>query len=228
MKKSRQATKRTLDFLTAWANVDADAVWPLVKRFPEYAPPGFKGAKDHATALSIPSDWTEDIQEAWRLPDAESREWKLIVLLAKIAGNKTLSRENLRTNNPPGIWQAKLAKAVAWCVSASARLGVCERCDRCFLKTTEHVKRYCSRKCGAAITAKAAMERHRARKHDAMLETAREAVSEYVQCNRRKGWKDFAVERINQVHRTAITAKSLSRWVKAGELQEPKQKGGKA
>lgn len=108
----------------------------------------------------------------------------------------------------------------------SLSVGPCERCDKYFLTKTQHRKIYCSRKCGAFATAKLATQRHRAARHKALLETAQEAIAEWAKRPRREDWKTFVVRRINEKHKTVITAKSLSRWVKAGKLQGPPQKGG--
>lgn len=101
--------------------------------------------------------------------------------------------------------------------------GPCPICGIYFIRKYKREKKYCSGRCSKAVPSQPRMKARRASIHNTKLETAREAIEEWSTLSTREEWKSFAVRHVNQKHRTTITEKSLSRWVKAGELLEPKK-----
>lgn len=69
--------------------------------------------------------------------------------------------------------------------------GPCARCGKYFLKKTERPRMYCSRKCGAAITATDAVRMFRQREHVRKLERARKSIERWCTRNRRMTCKDW-------------------------------------
>lgn len=95
--------------------------------------------------------------------------------------------------------------------------GPCKRveCGRYFLRRTSHPKFYCTQRCASLTTAPAAMKRKRDAQHKQQVEDAQRAISKWERRRRNDDWKLWVASE------TEITARTLSGWVKNGELREP-------
>ena len=116
--KLRSSTRSdsSLQFLTEWVNSSEKGIARLARRFPKYCPPGFAGSNGQVR-LGPPENWREELQAAWRLPDAKTRRWALLKLLAEVAGNAAFQA---------GDWQTQIMDALFDAAVQADRLRTCE------------------------------------------------------------------------------------------------------
>lgn len=69
--------------------------------------------------------------------------------------------------------------------------GPCARCDKYYLKKRRNQKRYCSRDCGAAMTALEATRKKRQEEYRTKIRRAKSAMERLPRRHRRKGWKEL-------------------------------------
>jgi hypothetical protein len=111
--------------------------------------------------------------------------------------------------------------------------GPCPGCQMYFVCPTEHVKTYCSRACRSGLTARKSLATSRAAKLDQRLKWARAGIKEWSLRQQGGAWKNYIVryvrdrerdwaQRKNKREPDPIHEKSISHWVNAGLLQEPK------
>lgn len=106
----------SLRFLRGWANSSENDIAWLAKQYPSYCPPPFIGLNG-MVKLGPPENWREELQAAWRLPDAKTRRWALLKLLAEVAGNAAFET---------GDWQTQIMDALFDAAIQADRLRTCE------------------------------------------------------------------------------------------------------
>jgi len=93
--------------------------------------------------------------------------------------------------------------------------GPCPRCDKYYVKKTSRQKTYCSRRCGATLTAIAATRKKRQEKRLEELSRTQAAANQWATVQTRQPWKEWVSTRTN------ITVKWLTRAVNKGDLRAP-------
>jgi len=97
--------------------------------------------------------------------------------------------------------------------------GPCARCGKYYIKKRASQNVYCSRRCGNAATAAAALRVQREKDHTDKLHRAAEAAQKWTTAKTKLDWKRFVSR-----SEPDITPKFLTRAVNEGEFTEP-QKG---
>jgi hypothetical protein len=106
--------------------------------------------------------------------------------------------------------------------------GPCPGCRRYFPKRIARDQSYCSRKCLESRVIIPATRKMREKQHARLLELASEAISVWKRRKRSSPWKKWTVAHMREKDGSvSITEKSLTRWVKSGELIDPEKKDGK-
>ncbi len=95
--------------------------------------------------------------------------------------------------------------------------GPCPRCEQYYVKKTSRQKTYCSRRCGANMTATASTRRRRQAKRVQKLLRAQEFANEWATVHTQKSWKEW----ISAQTKMEITVKWLTRAVNKGDLTSP-------
>jgi len=109
--------------------------------------------------------------------------------------------------------------------------GPCPRCGKYFVRNSLHQKVYCSKNCSSHVTAIRSSKKSRSAAHKRRIDWAKEGTAEWLSRPRRNEWKSWVVEFVNTKERSwankhkkspgPVTRKSLTRWVNAGEIQQP-------
>lgn len=96
--------------------------------------------------------------------------------------------------------------------------GPCERCERFYIKNTKRQKKYCSPRCGTAVTALSATQRRRKASYSRKLMIAERAMAQWSKRNSaRMPWKKWVKAHTNN----EITEQWLTRAVNSGKLDAP-------
>jgi hypothetical protein len=93
--------------------------------------------------------------------------------------------------------------------------GSCPRCERYYLNETRRLRKFCSTKCGAAITAAEAVRRCRQRKFENDVERAQKSIKDWCRKKRRMPCKEWVAA---QIH---LTLNWLTRAENKGVLRFP-------
>lgn len=91
----------------------------------------------------------------------------------------------------------------------------CKRCGRYILKKARRPKLYCSRKCGAAVTAVEATRKRRRAEYNENISKAVAACNEWHEKPKPGDWKKWVSQR------TKLSPKWISRAVNKGHLLPP-------
>lgn len=94
--------------------------------------------------------------------------------------------------------------------------GPCRRCDKYYIKKTVRQESYCSRRCGAAITALEATRSRRQAQLEKKLEMAQGAIKEWQKQRPAVDWKSWVCLQ------TELTLTFLTRAVNNGAIHPPK------
>jgi hypothetical protein len=98
-----------------------------------------------------------------------------------------------------------------------------EECGRLFFKRSKHPRKYCSKRCAAAVAAVPAIMKKRKELRDQKTEVAQRSIEKWKQSKRRGDWKRWVERDTSRQRRRElrITTQWLTRAVGKGDIRDP-------